>query len=148
MTPQERIQDDLKTAMKAGDKERVGTLRMLLTSVKNERISAGAEIDEETFVRLVRKAVKQRDEAAKQFRDGGREELAEKEAREAELLGEYLPKAVPEAELRSAIEAVVAEQGLSGPRGIGPVMKAMGERYGSRADRGLISRIAKDVLAD
>ena len=146
-SPQDTIQNDLKTALKAGDKERVATLRLLLTAIKNERIDSGAEVDETTFSRLVRKAVKQRNDSATAYRDGGREELAAKEEREAKILEDYLPQAVDEDELRSAIEAFVAAEGLSGPQGIGPVMKTMMSRFGARADGATISRIAKSVLA-
>ena len=145
--PQERIEADLKTAMKAGEKERVGTLRMLLTEVKNERIRRGSEVDEAGFVSLVRKAVKQREEAAEQFRKGGRQELAEKEEREKEMLGAYLPAQADEAQVRDAIQAFVAERGLSGPAAIGQVMKEMLARFGTAADGATINRVAREVLA-
>ena len=107
--PQERIESDLKTAMKAGEKERVGTLRMLLAEIKNERIRRGAAIDEEAFTGLLRKGVKQRHEASEQFRAGGREESAAKEEREAAMLEDYLPDQAGEAEVRAAVERFVAD---------------------------------------
>lgn len=146
-TPQETIQNDLKTAMKAGEKERVGTLRMLLTEIKNERIRAGEEVDQDRFVALVRKAVKQRQEAAEQFRAGGRTEMADKEEREAAHLEAYLPAQASEAAIRAAIEDLVAAEGLEGPAAIGRVMKAMIERFGAGADGRTINQIARQVLA-
>jgi uncharacterized protein len=146
-TPQETIQNDLKTAMKAGEKERVGTLRMLLTEIKNERIRAGEEVDEDRFVALVRKAVKQRQEAAEQFRAGGRAEMADKEEREAGHLEVYLPAQASEEAIRAAIEELVAAEGLEGPAAIGRVMKAMIERFGAGADGRTINQIARQVLA-
>ncbi len=146
-TPQETIQNDLKTAMKAGEKERVGTLRMLLTEIKNERIRAGEEVDEDRFVALVRKAVKQRQEAAEQFRAGGRTEMADKEEREAVHLEVYLPAQASEEAIRAAIEELVAAEGLEGPAAIGRVMKAMIERFGAGADGRTINQIARQVLA-
>jgi hypothetical protein len=146
-TPQETIQNDLKTAMKAGEKERVGTLRMLLTEIKNERIRAGEEVDEDRFVALVRKAVKQRQEAAEQFRAGGRTEMADKEEREAGHLEVYLPAQASEEAIRAAIEELVAAEGLEGPAAIGRVMKAMIERFGAGADGRTINQIARQVLA-
>ncbi len=133
--------------MKAGDKERTATLRMLLAEVKNEKIAAGAEVDETRFAALVRKAIKQRHEAAGQFRAGGREASAAQEEREAELLGSYLPQAVAEEELSAAIRDFLAAQGLSGPAAIGPVMKEMLARYGARADGATISKLARQALA-
>ena len=146
-TPQQRIEAEVKAAMKAGDKERLGTLRMLLTEIKNERIRRGSDVDEAGFVSLVRKAIKQREESAAQYRKGGREELAAKEEAEKALLEGYLPAQVDEAQIRSAIEEVVAERSLSGPAAIGPVMKEMLARFGSSADGATINRIAREVLA-
>lgn len=146
-TPQERIQDDLKTALKARDKERLGTLRMLLTDIKNEKIKRGEELDEDTFIAVVRRGVKQRRDSETQYRDGGRTEQADQEKREAEILSEYLPAQVSEDDVRAAIEEFVAAEGLSGPRNMGQVMKAMMQRFGSTADGGTISRLAKDILS-
>lgn len=145
-TPLERIQDDIKSALKAKDKERLTTLRLLLAEIKNEKIRAGKEVDDDAFVRLVRKALKQRKDSAEQYRKGNRAELAAKEDREAEILSAYLPQQVGEAELQSAIEEFVAAEGLSGPRGIGPVMKAMMARFGGAADGKTINQIARKVL--
>jgi uncharacterized protein YqeY len=146
-TPQERLEADLKTAMKAGEKERLSTLRMLLAEVKNERIRRGGEVDEASFASLTRKAIKQREEAAEQFRKGGRPELADKEESEGRLLAAYLPAQVDEGTLRAAIEALVAERGLSGPAAMGPVMKEILGRFGSAADGAVVSRLAREVLA-
>lgn len=145
--PRERVEADLKTAMKAGEKERVGTLRMLLAEVKNEQIRRGDEVDEEGFVQLVRSAIKRRHEAAEQFRKGGREESAAKEEREAEHLEEYMPEQAGEEEIRAAVESFVAEHGLSGPQAMGRVMGAMMQHFGARADGATVNRIARDVLA-
>lgn len=145
-TPQQRIEGELREAMKAGQKERVSTLRLLLTEVKNERIRRGGEVDETGFVSLVRKAIKQREEAAAQYRQGGRPDRAEQEESEARLLAGYLPAQVDEAQLRGAIEELVASRGLAGPAAIGPVMKEMLARFGSSADGATINRIARQVL--
>ena len=145
-SPQEKIQSDIKEALKAKDKERLGTLRMLLTEIKNEQIRSGKDVDDDTFANLVRKAIKQRKDSAEQYRNGGREELAATEDREAEILSVYMPEQVGEDEIRAAIEAFVAEQGLSGPQGIGPVMKAMLAKFGGNADGKTINQIARQVL--
>jgi uncharacterized protein len=145
--PQQRIEADVKTAMKSGEKEKLSTLRMLLTEIKNERIRRGSEVDEAGFVSLVRKAIKQREEAASQYRNGGREELAAKEESEQKILSAYLPAQVDEGQIRAAVEEVVAAKGLSGPAAMGPIMKEILARFGSSADGATINRIAREVLA-
>jgi hypothetical protein len=146
-TPQQRIEADVKAAMKSGEKEKLSTLRMLLTEIKNERIRKGSDVDEAGFVSLVRKTIKQREESATQYRKGNREDLAAKEESEKEFLTSFLPAQVDEGQIRAAIEALVAERGLSGPAAIGVVMKEMLARFGSSADGSTINRMAREVLA-
>lgn len=145
-TPEETTRSQITEALKAGDKERVSTLRLLLAAIKNERIRRGEEVDEAGMIRLVRKAIKQRKDSAEQYRKGDREELAAKEEREAEILSEYLPPQIDEGELRSAIAALVETESLAGPAAIGAIMKAMMAKYAGRAEGGTINRIARDVL--
>lgn len=149
-TPQQRIETDVKAALKAGEKDLLSTLRMLLTEIKNERIRRGSDVDEAGFVGLVRKAIKQREEAAAQFRTGGREELAAKEDAEAKMLAAYLPAQADEGQIRAAIQALVSERSrsgqASGPAAIGPVMKEMLAHFGSSADGATINRIAREIL--
>ena len=145
--PQQRIEADVKAAMKAGEKERLSTLRLLLTEIKNDRIRRGSEVDEAGFVSLVRKSIKQREDSVSQYRAGNREELAAKEEAEIKVLADYLPAQVDEGQIRAAIEELVSSRGLSGPAGIGPVMKEMLARFGSSADGATINRIAREVLA-
>jgi uncharacterized protein len=144
--PQQRIEAGVKEALKAGDKERLQTLRLLLTEIKNERIRRGGEVDEAGFVALVRKAIKQREESVAQYRAGHREELAAKEEREAHILAAFLPAAADESDIRAAIATLIAERGLSGPAGIGPVMKEMLARFGTSADGATINRLARELL--
>jgi uncharacterized protein YqeY len=146
-TPQQRIETDVKAALKAGEKEKLSTLRMLLGEIKNEKIRRMGEVDEAGFVSLVRKAIKQREESAAQYKTGGREELAAKEESEAKILETYLPAQVDEEQIRAAIQEVVASRGLSGPAAIGPIMKEMLARFGSSADGSTINRLAREVLA-
>ncbi|HVR09119.1 MAG TPA: GatB/YqeY domain-containing protein [Thermoanaerobaculia bacterium] len=144
--PQQRIESELKAAMKGGDKLRLQTLRLLLTEIKNERIRRGAEVDEAGFTALVRKAIKQREEAASQYRAGNRPESAAKEESEAAILGAFLPAAADEGEIRAAIAASIAERGLSGPQAVGPIMKEMLARFGGSADGATLNRIARELL--
>jgi uncharacterized protein YqeY len=147
-TPQQEIEKQVQAALKAGEQERLATLRMLLSAIQNERIRTGAAVDEETLWSLARKGIKQRHEASEQYRSGGREDLADKEEREATILEEYLPPAVDEEELALAIRSFVESEGLSGPQGIGPTMKAMMARYSGRADGSTINRLARQTLVE
>jgi uncharacterized protein YqeY len=146
-TPQQRIEAEVKTAMKSGEKEKLSTLRMLLTEIKNERIRRGSEVDEDGFVSLVRKSIKQREESVSQYRKGNREELAAKEESEIKMLEVFLPAQVDEGQIRAAVEEIVAEKGLSGPAAMGPIMKGVMARFGTSADGATINRIAREVLA-
>jgi len=147
-TPQQQIERQVREALKAGDQERLATLRMLLSAINNERIRTGAEVDEETFWSLVRKGIKQRHESSEQYRAGQRDDLADKEDREAGILEAYLPPAVDEEELTQAIRSFVEASDLSGPQAIGPIMQAMMARYSGRADGSTINRLARQILAE
>ena len=147
-TPQQRIEMEVLQALKAQEKERLSTLRLLLNAIKNERIRSGEEVDENTFLNLVRKGIKQRQEASEQYRKGEREELAEREEREAEILSAYLPPPVGEDELTAAIRDFIEAQGLAGPQALGPVMKEMLSRFGGRTDGGTINRLAREILTE
>jgi uncharacterized protein YqeY len=144
--PQQRIESELRAAMKSGDKLRLQTLRLLLTEIKNERIRRGGEVDEAGFAALVRKAIKQREEAAGQYRAGNRPDSAAKEDSEAAILETFLPAAADEGEIRAAIAALIAERGLSGPQAMGPIMKEMLARFGGTADGATLNRIARELL--
>jgi uncharacterized protein YqeY len=146
-TPQERISGELRTAMKAGEKERLSTLRMLLADLNNEEIRGGKPVDEPLFQSVVKRAIKQRKEAATEFRKGGRPELAAKEEREAETLAAFLPRQASEDEIRAAVAAIVAEKALVGPAAIGVVMKETLARFGGAADGGTVNRIAREILS-
>lgn len=148
LTPQQRIETDLKAAMKAGEKEKVATLRMILAELKNERIRRGDEVDEAGFIAILRKAIKQREEAAEQYDKGGRAEQADHERREAAMLqADYLPKGPSEEEIRTAVEEVIAAQGLSGMAAMGQVMPVVIQHFEGRADNAVISKIAREVLS-
>ncbi len=145
-TPRGQVENDIKMALKAGEKERLSTLRMLLAAIKNEIIASGSEVDEDRFVALVRKAIKQRRESAGFFLKGDRAESAAKEEREIEFLHPYLPQQVSEEEIRQAVTDFIADQELSGPAAMGTVMKEMMARFGARADGSVVSRLARETL--
>jgi uncharacterized protein YqeY len=144
--PQERVQQDLKEAMKARDAERTSTLRMLLAELKNERIKLGHEVTEEEFFVVLRRAVKQRQDSVEQYRNAGREDLAGKEEREGKVLASYLPAPVSEDEVRRAVEELVRAEGLTGPGGLGRVMQTVLPRFKGRFDGKVLQKIAREAL--
>lgn len=146
-TPVERIQADLTAALKARDTGRRDALRLLLTALKNEQIGRGQALDDDGFLVVVKRMVKQRRESSDQYRKGDRLELAEQEEAEIAILETYLPQQASEDEIRSAIEALITEQDLSGPRAIGAIMQAMIKRFGAAADGATISRLARAALS-
>ena len=147
-SPREQIEAQVRAALKAGEKEKLSTLRLLLNAIINERIRSGDEVDESTFFGLVHKRIKQRKDSTEQYLEGGRTDLAEREQREIEILDEYLPAAVDAAEVRSAIRAFIESEDLSGPQAIGPIMKEMLARFSGRADGATINQIARELLAE
>ena len=146
-SPRASVERDVKDALRARDNERLQTLRMLLAEIKNKSIDLGRDPDRDEFTGLVRKAIKQRQEAAQQYDVGKRPELRDKELREIGYLEVYLPAQASEDDLRQAIRELVAERGLAGPSGIGPVMKEMMKRFGSAADGATVNRIAREILS-
>ena len=147
MSSEEQIESDLKTAMKAGERERTSVLRMLRAALKNARIEKRADLTEDDVLGIVSRQVKQRRDSAEQFRAAGAVDRAEAEEREAEILLAYLPEPLPEAELDSAIDAIIAETGASTGRDLGTVMGLVMARYRGRVDGNLVKKKVADRLA-
>ncbi len=131
----------MTSAMKAGQKERVGALRLVLSELQKAAKDGG---DDELAV--LRRERKRRLEAAAQFRDGGRPELAEQEESEAKLIEGYLPSELDDAELASIVTAAIEETGASGPKDMGAVMKVVMARAGGRADGKRASERVREAL--
>ena len=147
MDLKERLNDDIKAAMRAKDKARLGLLRMLHSAIRNAEIDQGGELSESEQYAIVNKLIKQRRDSVEQYRQGGRDDLADNEAAEADILAEYLPPALSDAEIDEAIEQAIAEAGATGPQDMGKVMGALKERLQGRADMGQVSQRVKDRLA-
>ncbi len=143
---QAKFETDLKAAMKSGDKRRVATLRLLLSALKNERISAGRELTREEAEAVIRRAVKQRKEAIALYEQGGRADLAAAEKEELAILEGYLPQAMPEAELEATVRAIIAEKGFSSARDVGQLMKELMARHRGRVDGKRAQEIARKIL--
>ncbi|RMF96904.1 MAG: GatB/YqeY domain-containing protein [Gammaproteobacteria bacterium] len=147
MPLKDRIQADMKAAMRAGDKARLGTIRMLLAAIKQKEVDERSELDDAAVLQIVEKLIKQRREAAAQFTEGGREELAAKELGEAEQLQAYLPEPLDPAALAALIDAAIAETGAGSMRDMGKVMNLIRARAQGRADMAEVSKQVKARLA-
>jgi uncharacterized protein YqeY len=130
----DRLNADMKEAMKARDALKVAVLRLTLAEVKNARIAKMADLTDEEVIQVLRSAVKKRDEAAEQYRLGNRPELADKETREAEMLKAYLPQTLEGAALQAAVDQAIEETQASSPKDMGRVMKAVMAAHAGRVD--------------
>ncbi len=142
MTLADRVKSDLADAMRAGERDRVGRLRLVLSELQRSAKEGG---DDELAV--LRRERKRRLDAAAQFRDAGRAELAAGEEAEAELIGGYLPAELGDEELRGLVERAVADTGATTPRDMGAVMKAVMPAVDGRADGRRVSAQVREVLA-
>jgi Uncharacterized conserved protein len=143
---QARIEQDLKAAMKSGDKRRVSTLRLLLSALKNEKINSQRELTDEEAEAIIRRAVKQRKESIEVYERTGRVDLASGEKEELAILEAYLPQAMSDAELEETIRAIVKEKGFSSAKEIGQLMKELMARHRGRADGKRAQEIARRLL--
>ncbi|MDE2148783.1 MAG: GatB/YqeY domain-containing protein [Gammaproteobacteria bacterium] len=134
-----RIVEDTKAALKAGDKTRLSVLRMLSAAVRQREIDGRCELDDVALLAVVDKQIKQRHDAAAQYRSGGRPELAAAEEAEIVVLSAFLPQPLQPAALEALIERVIAEVGADSPRDIGKVMAALKPQVAGRADLAQVS---------
>jgi hypothetical protein len=142
----ERLTEDMKTAMKAGDKARLSVVRMLLSELKNARIAQGSELDDPAAHKVIASYAKKRREAMEAARDGGRADLVEKERFEYDVTVSYLPRQMGEDELRSIVCRHIEQCGATGGQAFGVVMKAVMAEVGSGADGKLVSALVRELL--
>lgn len=147
MTLKARILADVKDAMRAGDKLRLTTLRMLTAAIKQREVDERIELDDPATLQIVEKLIKQRREAAGQFAEAGRGDLQAKELAEAELLQAYLPAQLSDAELDALVADAIRQAGATGPRDMGKVMNALRAEVQGRADMSRVSQRVKQQLA-
>jgi uncharacterized protein YqeY len=141
-----RLQQEMREALKAGEKLRLGALRMLAASVKNREVELGHELSDEEVVEVATREVKRRKEAAEAFDGGGRPELAEKERQEQAVLETYLPAQLSEDEVNALIEEAVSATGSSGPGDLGKVMGYVMGKARGRIEGGTVNRLVRDRL--
>jgi hypothetical protein len=146
----EQIQQDITAAMKAREEQRLSTLRMVKSAIKNREIEKMAPLDEKESQAVLTTLIKQRKESVEQFTKGGRQEMADKEAAEIILIESYLPKAAGEDEIVAGVKAVIAEMGSPTMKDMGTVMKNAMARFngaGMRVDGKMVSEVVKRELA-
>ena len=147
MSLKERITDDMKTAMRAKDSERLGTIRLLQSAMKQKEVDERIELDDAAIVAIVDKMIKQRKDSIAAFEQAARQDLVDKEKAELAVLSAYLPERLSAQELTDAVQTIVKELGASGPGDMGKVMGAVKTRLAGKADMGAVSAAVKAALA-
>jgi uncharacterized protein YqeY len=145
----QRITQDVKDAMKSGDKARLATLRLITAAIKDRELGVGGaptEVGDAEVVAILQKMVKQRRESIATYEKAGRTDLADQEKSEIAVLEGYLPKQMDEAGVKAAVAALIAELGAAGAKDMGRVMGALKERYAGQMDFGKASGIVKELL--
>ena len=152
MSLKEQVTEDMKTAMRAKDSERLGTIRLLLAAIKQKEIDERVVVDDVAAVAIVDKLIKQRKDSIEAFQKAERKDLADKEAAEMLVLQAYLPARLSAAEVQTEVQAIVAALGVelgrdAGPADMGKVMAAVKAKLGGKADMGQVSAAVKAALA-
>lgn len=150
----DRISQSMKDAMKAGQKDRLGTLRLMLSALKDRELGIGTggaapaagPISDADTVQILQKMVKQRRDSIATYEQGGRKDLADKEAAEITVIEEFLPRMMDEAAARAAIAGLITELGAAGPKDMGKVMGALKQRFSGQMDMGKASGLVKELL--
>ena len=142
-----RLSDDVKTAMRARDAERLSTLRMAQAAIKQREVDERIELDDAQVTAVIEKMVKQRRESVEQYRAGGRDDLADAEAAEIELLKAYLPEPLDDGQLEQLVDQIVSETGATGMQDMGRIMGQIKKQAAGRADMGKVSALVKARLS-
>ena len=147
MTLKDRITEDMKTAMRAREADRLSTIRMLLAACKQREVDELIVLDDAAVVAIVDKLIKQRKDSIAAFTQGGRTDLADMESAEVKVLERYLPQRLGAGEIAAEVAAIVAELGAKGPGDMGRVMAAVKARLAGKAEMALVSAAVKQALA-
>jgi uncharacterized protein YqeY len=146
MTLKGQIQDDMKTAMKAGDKDRLKVVRLIIAAIKQIEIDQRTELDDAAVLGVLNKMVKQRRDSIEQFRNGGRDDLADIEQDEISVIENYLPEQMSDEELDAMVNAAISETGSESIRDMGKVMGAIKAKAEGRADMAAVGAKVKTIL--
>ncbi|HBZ8061995.1 TPA: GatB/YqeY domain-containing protein, partial [Klebsiella pneumoniae] len=141
------LTEDMKAAMKAGEKHKLGVIRLINAAIKQREVDERIELDDTAVIAVLDKMVKQRKDSVSQYEAANREDLAEIERAEIVVIEAYLPAKMGEAEIVAAIQAAIAETGASGPADMGKLMGALKPKLAGQADMGLVSKLVKQLLA-
>ena len=147
MSLKDLITEDMKTAMRAKDSARLGTIRLLQAAMKQKEVDERITLDDAAIVAIVDKLIKQRKDSIAAFEGAGRQDLADKEKAELDVLKAYLPERMSESEILDTVKAIVAEVGAKGPGDMGKVMGVVKTRLAGKADMGQVSAAVKAALA-
>ena len=147
MSLKDTLTEDMKTAMKAGDKDRLAVVRLILADIKRVEVDSRQELDDAGLLGVIEKAVKQRRDSIEQFTKGGRDDLAAKEQAELEVIETYLPEQLSAEELDALVDEVIAATGAESIRDMGKVMGAIKAKAAGRADMGAVGARVKARLA-
>ena len=147
MSLKNRIGEDMKTAMRAREADRLSAIRMLLAAIKQKEVDERIELDDAQVTAVVDKLCKQRRDSIEQYEQAGRQDLADRERAEIEVLSAYLPKQASEAEVAAEIDAAIAAVGAAGPQDMGKVMGVLKQKLAGRADLSAVSGRVRERLA-
>ena len=149
MSLKEKLQNDLTSSMRARDEIRSSTIRMILTSIKNEEVAGkeARDLSDAEIITVLSREAKKRREAAEAFDQAGAKDRADQERAEGEIIAEYLPAQLSESEIKELIKAAIAETGANSPAQMGLVMKSLQPKTAGKADGGLVSSLVKAALA-
>ncbi len=147
MSLKQRLADDMKAAMKSGEKERLATIRLVNAAIKQREVDERIALDDAAVIAVLEKMLKQRRDSVSQFEAAGREDLAAVERAEITVIDVYLPAKLDEAAIRTAIAEAIAQTGAAGPADMGKLMGALKPRLAGQADMGLVSTLVKKALA-
>ncbi|WP_323072003.1 GatB/YqeY domain-containing protein [Mycetohabitans endofungorum] len=147
MSLKDRINDDMKVAMRARDSERLATIRLLLAAIKQREVDERTTLGDTAIVTVVDKLIKQRKDSISQFQSAGREDLVAKESAELVVLQQYMPAQLSEADVAAQVQDAIAQAGAAGPQDMGKVMALLKGRLAGRADMTAVSAQVKAALS-
>jgi uncharacterized protein YqeY len=147
MTLKQRLTDDMKAAMKSGDRQRLGVIRLVNAAIKQREVDERIELDDAAVLAVLEKMVKQRKDSVSQYEAAQREDLAVIERDEIVVIEHYLPEKLGEAEIQAAIDAAIAQTGASSPADMGKLMGVLKPKLAGQADMGQVSALVKKALA-
>ena len=146
MSLKNSITEDMKSAMRAKDMERLGTIRLLLAAMKQKEVDERIELDDAAVLAIIEKLIKQRKDSISQFQAANRDDLVAKEQAELVVLQAYMPAQLSEEEVRAAVLATITQLGAAGPQDMGKVMGAVKPQLAGKADMGMVSAAVKALL--